>query len=479
MKRAQKFDAAAAVIAVCAFTAMDSASSPAQEQVIAALHLSAVQYAWVSAAQFLIIAISAPLIGRCGDVFDKRNVLAISLGLACLGGLLAWSANSVVSYMLTQTLLCSWVGAQTVAMALLAELSPPDRKASAQGMFQGAVGFCASAALLAVGPIMAALGTLSLYWLPALLALPGALVLGRRLVRPATAAPRGRAGGAQPLDVRGALVLGGMLALLAIALQFVSGGGWMTALALASLGVMSLILPRWIREEKRHASPFVDVALLARRDVACIHLMSLTLGVGTTAIYVLLPMLITATSPAGAGYGSSALVVGGLLLPTGLTSVLLMPLYAPLDRRLGPRRVLALGLALMAIALMIPVLWARNIWPLLACTTLFGAGISLAYTEGITELFRLVPAERSAGASGTFQLAKTIGALLGATGFSVVLGSGNDAGAVAGLPQLSTAFGIAAGAALVGLCATFFVGPVGESPAALGDNRLVPRQLED
>ncbi len=483
MTRAHRFDAAAAIIALCAFTAMDAAMSPAQEQVIATLHLSTVQYAWVSAAQFLVIAISAPLIGRCGDVFDKRSVLAVSLALACAGGLLAWSATSVVTYMLTQALLCAWVGAGTVTMALLAELSPPERKASGQGLYQGATGFFASAALLAADPVMGALGTLSVFWLPALAALPCALFLGRRLVLRVPRTARSERPSLRQLDVRGALVLGGMLALLSVALQFVTNGGWMTALALVCLAATALVLPRWVREQRQHASPFVDVTLLARRDVACIHIMSLTLGFGTTAIYVLLPMLVTAASASGASYGSGALVVGGLLMPTGLTSVLLMPLYAPLDRRLGPRGTIALGMACMAAALMIPVVWRQSLWPLLACTTLFGAGISLAFTEGITELLRIVPSERGAGASGTFQLAKTIGSLTAATVFSVVLGAGGEAGAVASLPQLSIAFAIAAAASVAGMLVTAGVRPRGQAPAGLGENRLAPGtapgQLED
>lgn len=476
MKRAPWFDAAAAVIAMCAFSAMDSAMAPAQEQVIAALHLSVVQYALVSAAQFLFIAISAPLIGRCGDVFDKRSVLAVSLALACAGGLLSTAATSVAVYMLAQTLLCAWVGAGTVAMALVAELSPPERKASAQGLIQGATGFFAAAALLGAGPVMDALGTRSLFWLPALASLPCAVFLGRRLVQ-REPQPVQRAG-LQGLDLRGGLVLGGLLALLSVGLQFLASGGWMTALALACLGLIAVLLPRWVRTQRRRTSPFVDVTLLARRDVACIHLVSLALGVGTVALYFLLPMLVTAASAAGAGYGSSALVVGGLLLPMGLTGVLLMPLYAPLDRHLGARGSLALAMACIAVALVIPVLWRQSIWPLLACTTLFGAGLSLAFTEGITELLRIVPAERGAGASGTFQLAKTIGSLLGATGFSVVLGTGGEAGAVAGLTQLSWAFAIAAAVCAAGMLATAGIRPKSE-PVGLGENRLVPRQLED
>jgi MFS family permease len=476
MKRAYRLDAAAAVIAVCAFAAMDSAMSPSQEQVIATLHLSAVQYAWVSATQFLFIAISAPLIGRCGDVFDKRSVLAIALGIACTGGLLAGSATSILTYMATQTMVCAWVGALTVAMALMAELSPPESKASGQGILQGATGFFASAALLGAGPVMNAFGTLSLFWLPAALALPCVFILGRQLLRPRPAMPRAAPAGRKLLDIHGALTLGGMLALLSVALQFITSGGWMTALAIACLAAMGLMLPRWVSARRRQASPFVDVMLLARRDVALIHVVSLMLGVGTTAIYVLLPMMVTAASAAGASYGSSALVVGALLLPTGLTSALLMPVYAPLDRHLGPRGVLVLGLACMAAALAVPIFWRHEIWPLLASTSLFGIGISLAYTEGITELLRIVPPERGAGVSGTFQLAKTIGALLGSSGFSVVLGAGGDSSAVAGLAQLSTAFAIATGAAVVGMLVAAGVGP---RQRGLGDNHLVPRRLED
>ncbi len=479
MHARHKLDVAAAVIALCAFTAMDAAVSPAQEQVIATLHLTAVQFAWVSAAQFLFIAISAPLIGRCGDVFDKRAVLAVSLGIACIGGLFARSATTVVAYMLTQTLLCAWVGAGTVAMALIAEVSAPERAARSQGLYGAVTGFFASAALLGAGNVMDVLGPLSLFWLPAVVAVPCVLVLGRWLLRRSPPGTRGEGSGLRRLDVRGGLVLGGMLALLSVALQFITRGGWMTALSVACLAAIVPVFPRWVREQRSHESPFVDVGVLGRRDVACIHFVSLTLGVGTTAIYVLLPMLVTSASAAGAHYASTALVVGGLLFPTGLTSVLLAPFYAPLDRHLGPRGVLVLGLACIVASLVIPVAWHQDIWPLLACTTLFGIGISLAYTEGITELLRIVPAERMAGASGTFQLAKTIGSLLGATGFSVVLGASGDTGEVAGLAQLGTAFAIAAVVCAGGMAAALGLRARAGMAPDVGENRLVPSQLED
>ena len=132
-----------------------------------------------------------------------------------------------------------------------------------------------------------------------------------------------------------------------------------------------------------------------------------------------------------------------LLLPIGLMGTLLMPFYGMADRHLRPGTILAAGLACIALSIWLPIVSWRETWQLMACTVLFGIGLSFVVTQAVTELMRRVPAERASSASGTFYLAKNLGSALGAQVFSLTLGANGDPGRIASLPLLKVALGIA------------------------------------
>ena len=204
-----KLDAAAAVLALCAFSALDAAMSPAQTDVIATYGFSVVQYGWTSAVLFLAVCVGTPLVARCGDVFDKRAVLALSMAVACAGLFVSAAATTPLAYTLGQALATAWVGSTTVCQALMAEATTHDDQATGQGFIQGATGAFATAGTVGAGYVIGTLGTRSLFWLPPLIILPCVLFLARGLARPrasrASRAPR--RGLAHALDAKGGALL--------------------------------------------------------------------------------------------------------------------------------------------------------------------------------------------------------------------------------------------------------------------------------
>lgn len=452
MRTTQRLDAAATLLGLCVLAAQDAMSAPAQADILATYHLSVVQYGWASTLSFLSIAIATPIISRFGDVFDKRIVLAVSMALVCCGELACMMANSLAMFVFGQILLGSFVGVTTVAMARMSELLPPERQASGQGLIQGATGFFATAGTLCAGVIIAAFGTRSMFWLPLLFVLPCSLFLGRTLLGGNAGEVRTERASTNALDLGGGILLACVLTLFCMGMMYLFEGGLFTKLSIGALCLLCVVaLPWWLRIERRHPAPIVDVRLFGNWGVASIHLLALLLGIATTMIFVLFPMLVTSASAAGASYEANASLMGILLVPTGLVGVALMPVYGVLDRRLRPGTVLALGFVFIALALMMPIFFRHAIWQLLACTTMFGIGLNIVFTEGITELIRLVPDDRASSASGTFFLAKTIGAILGTQIGTIILGSSGEEASIADLGQLDLAFGLAALSSLIAI----------------------------
>ena len=114
--------------------------------------------------------------------------------------------------------------------------------------------------------------------------------------------------------------------------------GWTSAAALALAAAAVGLFPAWLAVEARQAAPLVDVRLLRRRTVALTNGAALCIGCGIFIAYVPLAPIAQAPPSTGYGLGLSVSAAGALLIPHGLTQILVGPwagsLCAP-DRLAG------------------------------------------------------------------------------------------------------------------------------------------------
>src|SRR5581483_11791030 len=102
----------------------------------------------------------------------------------------------------------------------------------------------------------------------------------------------------------------------------------------------------------RAASPLIDLALLGRRPLLVAHLGALMLGVNQFLCYVLVPRL-AEQPPFGLSVTGAALV----LLPGTLVVRPVSWLAAPVERRVGARVPLVVGLVLAAAGAVLLAAW--------------------------------------------------------------------------------------------------------------------------
>ncbi|MFC7692539.1 MFS transporter [Paeniroseomonas aquatica] len=96
--------------------------------------LGAVEHlSWVVVAYLIAATIAAPVFGRLGDVFGRRRLLLVALGLAALGAALSAAAPSF-GVLILGRLIQGFAGGgmATLAMALIGEAVPPRER----GRFQ-------------------------------------------------------------------------------------------------------------------------------------------------------------------------------------------------------------------------------------------------------------------------------------------------------------------------------------------------------
>ena len=411
---------------------------------------------WVPTIYLLAFASVIPLAGWASERFGARRVWLASLATFLLGSLLCGLSGSVaalITFRVVQGLGAGMI--MPIGQAILAQAAGPRRI----GRVMSIVGVPLLLGPIA-GPVIggAIVSAASWRWiffvnLPVgviALALAWWLLPASRARRPAR------------LDVRGAVLLSGGLAVLLFGLARTatgaSGSGWPAVTIAAGLAMVAAFGIHAVKTPQ----PLIDLRLFNRRGFAAAAVTNLALGVALFGVALLLPLYFELVR------GRTPLQTGLLLIPQGLGAALAMPAAGALTDRIGARPVVTGGvvLALAGTAAYTQLTATTPYWLLAGALLLIGAGLGATITPSMAAAFGSVeraslPAassaigtiQRVAGSLGTALLAVTLQRAMAAQlpGFhGGIAQAGALAAAQAGvLPGLAHAFAVTFGVALV------------------------------
>ncbi|TQM38511.1 MFS transporter [Pseudonocardia cypriaca] len=393
---------------------------------------------WVVVAYGLLLGGFLLLGGRLADQLGRRRVfvagVAIFTGASLLAGITQDAGLLIVARGVQ-----GFGAALTVpaALSLLAVTfaEGPERD-RAVGLF-GAVGGLAGTVGVVLGGLLAAgPGWRWAFFInvPVGIALLVAALVFLSADRAGERAPR--------LDVGGAITVTGGLLLFVFALHHAAGHGWFTSSTLALFAAAAALLAVFVRIEARSAAPLVPAALLRNRTVVAANLTAfLAFSALLSFIFIgsLLMQQALAYSPA---------ITGLAWLSTTVTVFVAAMAGARFVARVGVRRLLIIGLSLVAIG----ALWlarvpaeAGYVTDLLPAFLL--AGVGFGFCGPALQLGALSGVSRSdAGlASGLVETMREIGGAAGVAGVSTVLVAGSD------LDSFHTAFTVVGVMAFLGV----------------------------
>ncbi|MEU4484534.1 MFS transporter [Streptomyces purpurascens] len=367
-----------------------------------ALHASAASTQWVLNAYNVAFTAFMLAAGSAADLFGRRRLFLSGTTVFALASLVAGTAPTILLVDLARFV--QGMGAAAVltsGSALLAHTFSGAARARAFGIFGASIGFG-----LAMGPFVSGLlvGVASWHAVFLVNVLLGAIVLV--LARPL---PESKNPGARRIDLPGVLTF--TLALMLLALGFVEGPsqGWGGVVTLGSFAGAALFLALFVVVELRVAEPMFDLSLLRRPTFVAIIWQPVSIVFAFAALLVYLPPYFQ-----GAG-GAGSTMSGAMLLPLTLP-VFILPLFTgTLVRLLSVRLLLAVGPAVLAVALLLMTftdpLSSRT--GLYAALLLAGIGIGLAFGVMDNAAVSVVPAERSGMASGMFNTLRVAGETIG------------------------------------------------------------------
>ncbi len=266
-------------------------------------------YAWITTSYLVASTVMMPIYGKLSDIYGRKPILLIGVVLFLLGSAGAGISQTTAQLIAGRTV--QGLGAAslfTSALAVIADLYPPDRRARYMGLLTGTMGISS-----VIGPLVGGLVTDTFGWHWAFfINLPlGAISLWLIITRMPNFATRRGA----PVDIAGAVTLALGVVPLLIALSFMGGEGGnasrgtlITLFAVGLLGIAAFVVA-----ERRAHDPIVDAKLFRGRTIGLATASMFMFGFAFLFTMIFLPLYLVnvlGVSATSAGFALTPLMLG-------------------------------------------------------------------------------------------------------------------------------------------------------------------------
>jgi EmrB/QacA subfamily drug resistance transporter len=366
---------------------------------------------WIASAYVLVFAGLLLAGGRVADVLGTRTAFFAGLGIftiASIGAGLAQSQEMLIGARAVQG-----IGAALLtpaSLALLPQLFPnPRERGTAVGIW-GAVGALA----LAIGPFTG--GWLSQHASWGWIFLINAPIGVATALLTAFSVPAAKRGDTRGFDIPGVLASSAALFALTYALIEGESRGWTSGVILASFAVAAAAAIAFVVIELRSANPMMDLGFLRQR-VFTGGLLAMGLwAFGVFGIYFYTAIYLQNV------LGFSPTEAGSAFVPMALVMAVTAALAPRLEVRFGAGRTVALGLAIMAIAIFGIAGYGEGTTytDLLPWFVFYGVGGGMLVPLN-NVIVGALPAERAGVGSGMLNVSREVFGLLGITILGAIL----------------------------------------------------------
>ena len=411
-------------------------------------HVSVTTIQWVATGYLLALAMVTPVTGWAVDRFGAKVIWMTSLSLFIIGSSLcglAWSANSLIAFRILQGIGGGML--LPVGQSILARAAGPQR----MGRVMSIIGVP-----MVMGPIMGpVIGGLivsnySWRWIFYINVPIGivTLVFSQRWL------PRFDSDERFPsaFDTLGFCLLSPGLAAIVYALSEVGvTGSYTGAPVLISFALGIALMGAFILHALRVKFPLLELHPFKNRNFAIANICIFVIGATLFGSMFLLPLYYQVAR------GQEPWVAGLLMAPQGIGAACIMRWAGSVTDRVGPRRVVPVGILLMAVAT-IPLAFVTSstneVW---LAVTLFvrGLGLGLSMMPVTAAAYYDLSHAEIPKASTVMNIVRLIGGSVATALFAVVL----ERQIVANLGAAATKAGGSAG----------IIGATGKLPAAVAD----------
>jgi EmrB/QacA subfamily drug resistance transporter len=299
--------------------------------------------AWITSAYLIVGSAISPLFGKLGDVFGKKRMFLLSLVFYIAGVGIAGFSPSI--YFLIGARALQGIGFAIIplGLAIITDVFPRERVATAQGIISGTFAIGAAIGLIVGAYVVQDLGWQYAFHTALVLSIAlfviSYVILQRDTVK----------GTSKSVDFAGAGILMGGITLLLLYATEGPSLGWFSNEELAFLIPGAALFIGFFFFENKKANPMIQMGLLKIRNVLVANLVGIISGI--TMFSLFFALIYYTQLPPGYGLNLKIIQSGLTLAPSTLGMLVGGPVVGRLTQRSGPKPVLMIGAALSFIGL--------------------------------------------------------------------------------------------------------------------------------
>jgi EmrB/QacA subfamily drug resistance transporter len=359
---------------------------------------------WITSAFLIVGAAVSPLFGKLGDIYGKKRIFLTVLLFYISGVGLAGFSTSM--YMLIASRAIQGVGFAIVplGLAIITDIFPKERVATAQGIISGTFAIGAAAGLIIGAYIVQ---DLSWEW-----AFHTAFILSLILFFVAAVMLKKDVPGEKSkVDITGATMLMAGVVLILLYLTEAPNIGWLSLENLAVfIAGLALTVGFFVFENKQR-NPLIHLNLLKIRNVLVANLVGI---LSTLSMFLLFfAVIYYAEYPKPYGLGLSIIATGLTLAPATLVMLIVGPIIGRLVTRIGPKPILTLGASVSIVGLLLFTFFRGTTTELTVDVAVALIGVVSLIIPIVNMVSVSVPKENTAVGLGMNTMLRNLGGAIG------------------------------------------------------------------
>ena len=424
---------------------------PAIPDFIEDLDISYEDSSWILAAFLVMGAVMTPIAGRLSDIYGKKKMLLIILGVYTLGLLLGALATNFFSIVIARAIQGIGISMFPISFGIIRDKFPPEKLSIAQGIFSSTLSGGAIIGLILGGSIIENFGWQAtfLFIIPlaiTLFAIISKFVYVREqeqhlvsnkasefccrfihvrkdiLLTENTTTTDSSSNNntdnrkrlSNSIDIKGAISLAVTIISFLITLQLLEKAGSnniveiiiFSIIALVSLFLFIVII------EKKTPFPLIDFRLLTNKTILYANIINMTVGItALMVVYQSIPILIR--SPQPVGIGGDALEIANVQIPYLAISLIFSVTSGFLVSKFGNLRPTTLGTIISTIGFFILLLFHSTAASITAVLVLIAVGLALMQIGSVNVVLTSTPRRLSGISLGMNLLIYLIGSSAG------------------------------------------------------------------